>query len=168
MTTSIAKMKICLCMIVKNAGPLFEEVLTENLPNFDKWCILDTGSTDGTQDVIRRILAKKNGNLYEEPFVNFKVSRNRCLELAGHTCKFIMMLDDTYSLRGDIRSFLNEVRGDQFSDTFSMLIQSDDTEYYSNRIIKSNTDLRYIYTIHEVINNENNRNNNSNSKIIII
>jgi predicted O-methyltransferase YrrM len=149
---------ICFTMIVKNAGPLLAKVLTENLPIIDRWCILDTGSTDGTQDIIRSILKNKKGKLYEEPFVNFKVSRNRCLELAGNTCKFILMVDDTYILKGNLRKFLNEVRGDQFSDSFSLLIQSDDTEYYSNRIIKTTTGLRYIHIIHEVITNENNKN----------
>jgi glycosyltransferase involved in cell wall biosynthesis len=149
---------VCLCMIVKNAGPLFANVLEANKPNFDKWCILDTGSTDGTQDVIRRVLADKKGQLYEEPFVNFKVSRNRCLELAGTSCKFLLTLDDTYMVQGDLRSFLSEVRSDQFSDSFSMLIKSGDSEYYSNRIIKSHTGLRYMYTIHEVIPKENNVN----------
>jgi len=149
---------ICYTMIVKDAGPLLEKVLTDNLPIIDRWCILDTGSTDGTQDIIRKVLKDKKGTLYEEPFVDFKVSRNRCLELAGHTCKFICMLDDTYSIKGDLRSFLNEVRGDQFSDSFSLLIQSDDTEYYSNRIIKSSTNLRYIHRIHEVITDSSNIN----------
>ena len=142
---------ICYTMIIKNGGPLLETVLTENLPFIDRWCILDTGSTDGTQETIKRVLKNKKGVLYEEPFVNFKVSRNRCLELAGKTCKFTLMLDDTYGMRGNIRSFLDLVRGDQFSDTFSLMIQSDDTEYYSNRIVKTATELRYIHTIHEVI-----------------
>jgi len=149
---------ICYTMIVKNAGPILEKVLIDNLPIIDRWCILDTGSTDGTQDVIKRILKDKKGVLYEEPFVDFKVSRNRCLELAKQTCKFILMLDDTYSIKGDLRTFLNEVRGDQFSDSFSLLIQSDDTEYYSNRIIKSTTNLRYIHRIHEVISDQSNIN----------
>ena len=149
---------VCLCMIVKNAGPGFEKVLESNKPSFDKWCILDTGSTDGTQDVIKRVLSDKKGQLYEEPFVNFKVSRNRCLELAGTSCKFLLTLDDTYVVQGNLRSFLTEVRSDQFSDSFSMLIKSDDSEYYSNRIIKSKTGLRYVYTIHEVIPKENNVN----------
>jgi predicted O-methyltransferase YrrM len=149
---------ICLCMIVKNAGPLFEEVLRTNLPNFDRWCILDTGSTDGTQNVVRRVLGHKKGCLYEEPFVNFKVSRNRCLELAGTSCKFLLTLDDTYIVQGDLRGFLSEIRGDQFSDSLSLLIKSGDSEYYSNRIIKSLSGLRYIHTIHEVIPKENNIN----------
>jgi hypothetical protein len=149
---------ITLCMIVKNAGPNFEQVLKDNLNIIDRWCILDTGSTDGTQEVIRKVLKDKKGELYSEPFVDFKVSRNRCLDLAGKNTKFLLTLDDTYSIRGDLRKFLTEVRGDQFSDSFSLLIQSDDTEYYSNRIIKSLTGLRYIHRIHEVISDKNNVN----------
>jgi hypothetical protein len=68
------------------------------------------------------------------------------------------MLDDTYVVNGNIRSFLNQVRGDRFCDSFSVLIKSNDSEYYSNRIIKSESGLRYIYTIHEVLSDVNNVN----------
>lgn len=150
---------IHLCIMVKNAGPLFEQVLTENLPIIDRWTVLDTGSTDGTQDVVRRVLgAVRKGELHEEPFINFRDSRNRCLDLAGRRCKYTLMLDDTYVVRGDLRGFLNTVRGDQFATSYSLLIQSDDTEYYSNRIVKTATGLRYLYTIHEVIQQEGNTN----------
>lgn len=148
---------INLCIMVKNAGPLFEKVLTENLPFIDRWTILDTGSTDETIDIIKKVLVgKKKGNLYQEPFINFRDSRNRCLNLAGKTCKYTIMLDDTYALRGNVRSFLNLVRGDQFADSYSLLILSDDSEYYSNRVLKTKNELRYIYTIHEVIQKEDN------------
>jgi hypothetical protein len=61
---------ICLAMIVKDAGPQFKEVLLSNLPFFDRWCILDTGSADGTQETIKRVLKNKKGKLYEEQFVD--------------------------------------------------------------------------------------------------
>lgn len=150
---------IHLCIMVKNAGPLFEKVLTENLPIIDRWTILDTGSTDGTQDIVRKVLQGKKGTLYEEPFINFRESRNRCLDLAGTHCKYLLMLDDTYALRNDLRQFLNVVRGDQFASSYSLLILSDDTEYYSNRVTFSERGLRYIYTIHEVIQDTNNKEN---------
>jgi tetratricopeptide (TPR) repeat protein/cephalosporin hydroxylase len=148
-----------LCIMVKNAGPLFEQVLKDNLPIIDRWTVLDTGSTDGTQDIVRRVLADKKGQLVEEPFINFRDSRNRCLDLAGKNCKYLLMLDDTYAIRYDLRSFLNTVRGDQFASSFSLLILSDDVEYYSNRVTLSERGLRYIYTIHEVIQDTNNKTN---------
>ena len=146
-------------MIVKNAGDDFENVLTKNLPLIDRWTILDTGSTDNTIEIINRVLVgKKKGSLHREPFINFKDSRNRCLDLAGKDCKFLLMLDDTYVVEGDLHKFLDTVRGDQFSDTFSLFIRSDDVCYTSNRIVKSETNLRYIYKIHEVITPKNNIN----------
>lgn len=147
---------IHLCIMVKNAGKLFEKVLTENLSIIDRWTVLDTGSTDGTQDVAKRILGNKKGNLYEEPFLNFRDSRNSCLNLAGKKCKYTLMLDDTYVIQGELRNFLNIVRGDQFATSYSLIIKSDDTEYYSNRIVKTENELRYIYKIHEVIQQKNN------------
>ena len=150
---------INLCIMVKNAGPQFEETLKQNLHIIDKWTILDTGSDDMTIDIINKVLVgKKNGNLYQEPFINFRDSRNRLLELAGTKCKFNLMLDDTYMLKGDLRGFLNEVRGDQYSNSFTLFIHSDDTEYGSNRITKSNSGLRYVHKIHEVISDKNNIN----------
>ena len=47
------------------------------------------------------------------------------------------MLDDTYIIKGNLRYFLNEVRGDQLSDSFTVYIQSNDVSYGSNRIIKN-------------------------------
>jgi hypothetical protein len=150
---------IHLCIMVKNGGPQFENMLKENLSIIDRWTILDTGSTDETIEIINRVLVgKKKGNLYEEPFINFKESRNRCLDLAGKVCKFILMLDDTYVMKGNLRSFLNEVRDDQYSNSFTLIIESHDLKYGSNRIIKSESGLRYKHRIHEVINDDNNIN----------
>jgi len=148
-----------LCIMVKNGGKHFGEMLEQNMKYIDRWTILDTGSTDDTVETIKRVLVGKiPGELYEEPFINFRDSRNRLLELAGTTCKYTIMLDDTYVLQGDLRGFLHEVRGDQFADSFSIFIKGGDVEYASNRILIAERGLKYIYTIHEVIAKKNNNN----------
>ncbi len=148
-----------LCVMVKNGGPLFRKMLEENVKWIDRWTILDTGSTDDTIKNIQEVLVgKKKGLLVEEPFINFRESRNRCLDLAGTRCKFNVMLDDTYIMQGPFREFMKTVRSDQFADSYSIIIKSDDTEYCSCRITKSKENLRYIYTIHEVITPKNNVN----------
>ena len=150
---------INLCIMVKNGGPQFYDMLLQNMHLIDRWTILDTGSTDNTINIIDELLInKKKGNLYQEPFINFRDSRNRLLDLAGKDCKYTLMLDDTYTISGDLRAFLNEVRDDQLADSFTLYIKSDDVEYGSNRIIKSDKDLRYLYKIHEVIQDKNNLN----------
>jgi len=150
---------IHLCIMVKNGGPQFEDMLVKNLPIIDRWTILDTGSTDNTIEIIKKILVgKKKGELFQEAFINFKDSRNRCLDLADTDCKYTIMLDDTYIIEGNLRNFLQTIRGDQYSDSFSLMIKSDDVEYGSNRIIKSATGLRYKHRIHEIIDDNNNIN----------
>lgn len=150
---------IHLCIMVKNGGDTFKQVLEENLEFVDKWTILDTGSTDSTIDIIKEVLVdKKKGKLFYEPFINFRDSRNRLLELAGNSCKYTLMLDDTYIIKGNLREFLTISRGDQFSSSFSLYLNSYDSEYSSNRLVKTNSGLKYIYRIHEVITPKNNKN----------
>lgn len=149
---------INLCVMVKNGGDSFVSMLESTLPFIDRWTILDTGSTDNTVENAKRIMAGKPGALYQEPFINFGVSRNRCLELAGTHCIYNIMLDDTYHLKGDIRTFLQSIRGDQIADSFSIYITQTDIQYASNRIFKSKRNLKYKYAIHEVIEEKNNMN----------
>jgi len=142
---------INLVVMVRNGGELFKKMLEENKRFIDRWTVLDTGSTDGSQDVVRNILSDIKGDLYEEPFIDFRESRNRSIELAGNFCKFNIILDDTYILKGDIRSFLKSIRDDVKGDSLSILITSDDVEYGSNRIIKTHHNLKYECKIHEII-----------------
>lgn len=149
---------INLCVMVKNGGELFESMLEKNKHLADRWTILDTGSTDGSVAAARRIMAGIPGMLYEEPFINFRDSRNRCLDLAGTRCKYNLMLDDTYVVEGNLRDFLEKVRGDQYADSFSLEVRSGDVTYQSNRITKAAFGLRYKYMVHEIISSEDNVN----------
>ena len=44
---------ICLCMIVKNEATVIRRCLDSVRPIIDHWIVVDTGSTDGTQDIVR-------------------------------------------------------------------------------------------------------------------
>jgi tetratricopeptide (TPR) repeat protein len=151
---------INLCIMVKNGGEQFEKMLLKNLSIINRWTILDTGSTDGTIDVIKKVLVgKKPGKIYQEPFINFRDSRNRCLELAGDKCKYTLMVDDTYTIEGasGLIEFLNDTRGDQMSDSFYLYIKSEELEYVSNRLLKTYRKLKYMFKIHEVVQEEDNK-----------
>jgi FkbM family methyltransferase len=142
---------INLMIMVKNAGDGFRDILIANKPYMDRWTILDTGSTDNTISIINDVLSDKEGILYQEPFINFRDSRNRLLELAGSECAFNLMLDDTYIITGYLRDFLAIARGDDVADSFSLFISDVETQYSSNRITKPERGLRYQYKIHEII-----------------
>ena len=141
-----------LVMIVKNSGGLLGFVLENIKPYIDRWTILDTGSTDGTQELIRRHLTGVEGALYEEPFVDFLTSRNRSLELSSKKCQYTIILDDSYNLNGgsELRKFL--IGGRQECYNIKIIDQQQNTAYFSNRIIRSAAGKRYEkYRVHEAI-----------------
>lgn len=76
-------MNLCLVMIVKNESHVIRRCLESvKPPHVQAWCVVDTGSTDGTQDIIREELCGIPGRLYEEPWVDFATNRTQALELA--------------------------------------------------------------------------------------
>lgn len=149
---------INICIMVKDAGEDFRRILECNKPYMDRYTILDTGSTDNTVAIIKEVLADKRGELYEEPFINFRDSRNRLLDLAGEHCYFNIMLDDSYILHGKLREFLDFARGDDEVTSYSLILDNKDTMYTSNRVTKSSKGLRYINLMHEIIDTNNNLN----------
>lgn len=142
-----------LLIMVKNAGDGFRDILKRNLPYIDRFTILDTGSTDNTLQIINEVMfaSGKPGELYNEPFINFRDSRNRLLDLAGEKCAFNVMLDDSYVLHGNLREFLTMVRGDDVASTYSIFIKDLSLSHGSIRITKPEKKKRYKYIIHEII-----------------
>jgi glycosyltransferase involved in cell wall biosynthesis len=141
---------INIVIMVKDAGDGFRDVLLHNLQYCEFMTILDTGSTDGTLDVIREVVTKDKGILYERRWKNFRDSRNELLDLAGDKYVFNIMLDDTYRLHGNVREFLAVARSDEDADSYSIFIKDSFSMYSSNRIFKPVRNIRYRYTIHEI------------------
>jgi glycosyltransferase involved in cell wall biosynthesis len=62
-------------------------------PFIHRWVIVDTGSTDGTQEIIRAHLAELPGELHERPWKNFGHNRTEALELARGKADYILIMD---------------------------------------------------------------------------
>ncbi|HKY90588.1 MAG TPA: glycosyltransferase [Nevskiaceae bacterium] len=84
---------ICLNMIVKNEAHVIRRCLDSVRPLIDTWVIVDTGSTDGTQDVIREHLRDLPGTLHERPWKGFGASRTEALELARGAADYLFFID---------------------------------------------------------------------------
>ena len=78
------KTKICLNMIVKNEERVLPRLFRSLKDYIDYYVIVDTGSTDGTIELIRRELSGYGieGEVHERPWLNFGVNRQQALELA--------------------------------------------------------------------------------------
>lgn len=87
--------KICLNMIVKNEAHIVHEVLDCVAPYISSWVIVDTGSTDGTQDFIRSHMAGLGipGELHERPWRDFGHNRSEAIDLAQGHGDYIFVID---------------------------------------------------------------------------
>jgi glycosyltransferase involved in cell wall biosynthesis len=80
-------------MIVKNEARIIRRCLDSVLPVIDSWLIVDTGSTDGTQDIIREHLREIPGELCERPWKNFGHNRSEALALARDKAAYALVID---------------------------------------------------------------------------
>lgn len=69
-------------MICKNEARVIARCLASVKTHIDSWAIVDTGSTDGTQDIIRKEMEGIPGKLIDLPWKGFAGSRNDALDLA--------------------------------------------------------------------------------------
>lgn len=90
--------RVCLFMIVKDEIDVIARCLASVKPYVASWCIVDTGSTDGTQDAVRAALADVPGVLHERPWRDFGHNRSEAMRLARdvaaeHDCAWLFTLD---------------------------------------------------------------------------
>ena len=89
------KQTIALCMIVKNEAGVITRALDSVKGFVDYYCICDTGSTDGTQLIIKDYLWDNalSGEVHERPWVDFAHNRQEAFDLGSGRCDYIMTLD---------------------------------------------------------------------------
>lgn len=92
-TPSQKKQTICLNMIVKNENSIITKCLSSVKGLIDYWVIVDTGSSDGTQETIRNYMKDIPGILYERPWVDFAHNRNEALSLAKTKADYTLFID---------------------------------------------------------------------------
>lgn len=96
-------------MIVKNESAVIERCLGSVRGLIDYWVIVDTGSVDGTEELIQECLRGCPGQLYRQRWVNFEVNRNAALHLAMGKGDYLFFIDADEQLVGSIdKSKLDE------------------------------------------------------------
>ena len=136
---------ICLSMIVRNEAEIIHELVAAVAPLIDSWVIVDTGSTDGTQEVIRRLMAERGipGELHERPWRDFGHNRTEALGLAQGRADYIWVMDADDTVEGTIDF------GRLSADGYSLRI-SDGTTYWRRQLFRDGVPWRYVGVLHEV------------------
>jgi glycosyltransferase involved in cell wall biosynthesis len=137
-------------MIVKNEAVGIRETLLLARAYVDYYVIIDTGSTDGTQNIVEKTMRGMDGVLVEEPFVNFAWSRNQALDIAKGKAEYTLFLsgDERLAGGGELRAFLEASVGDG-RDAFNVEVQIDGKSVWQPRVLRSESEFRYEGELHE-------------------
>ncbi len=146
---------LTLTSIVKNEAHTIAHTLASARPHVDRWCIVDTGSTDGTQARVREAMQGVPGELYEEPFVDFATTRNRGLDLCGAHTEFIVWLDadDVLENGAGLRAFLERERSiaGPEAEAYNVRVETPGASFDSARVLRSRSSWRFRGAVHEVL-----------------
>lgn len=145
MPTQPERPTICLNMIVKNEAQIIGESLASVAPYIDYWVIIDTGSNDGTQDVVRATMAELGipGELHERPWRDFGHNRTEALKLAQGRCEYIWVNDADDVLEGtpDFRGLT--------ADGYFMLLSGREVDFWQLHLFRDGVAWRYVGATHE-------------------
>ncbi|MEI7717563.1 MAG: glycosyltransferase, partial [Mycobacterium sp.] len=146
-TTPVSKRPtICLNMIVRDEAHIVSEILDSVAPYIDSWVIVDTGSDDGTQDLIRTYMARRGipGQLYERPWLNFGHNRTEALMLAQGHADYIWVMDADDILLGE--PDFTQLDGDV---CWLRCVDTNDDLYWLPAVFRDGASVRWVGVTHE-------------------
>lgn len=149
MSENKTKPTICLVMIVRNESGVIRRCLNSVSKYINEWVIVDTGSNDGTQDIIKDHMAGLGipGNLYERQWKDFGTNRTESLRLAAGRCDYRLVIDADDVLEVEDPSVFEALD----KDCYRLPIHLDGIVYKRIQLIRSSQDWQYIGVLHEYI-----------------
>jgi len=142
-----AEQKICLNMIVKNESQVIKRCLNSVKPFIHYWVIVDTGSNDGTQAIIKEFMKDIPGELHEKPWKNFEHNRNEALEFAKKKGDYIMLMD-----ADDQLVYNEDYKLPALSlDCYNSIINLSSLQYDRPLLIKNALDWKWYGVLHEYL-----------------
>lgn len=145
--------KLCLNGIVKNEAARIERMLKSVGPYVSSYVIVDTGSTDGTDVLIKTFFQERGikGIIAYQPFINFSQARNaaiRAAETSRFAGEYLLLVDADMELQVINPNWTYEING---GPSYDMIQKGGDTAYGNRRLLHSKVKGRYIGSTHEYL-----------------
>lgn len=140
------KPKITLCMIVKNETHIIRECLESVAPYIDYWVISDTGSTDGTQELITKFFEEKGipGELHQDEWKGFGHNRSLALRHCDGKADYAWMIDADDKIEGNFK-FPKEMT----ADAYVIRMGRPEFSWWRTQIFKVDSKWEYRGVLHE-------------------
>lgn len=146
---------IGLCMIVKNEAKVILKCLASTLPLVDYVLVVDTGSEDGTQEIIRGFLADHNvpGAVIEEPWRDFAYNRTFALDQlrAVEWVDYAMIIDADDELIRDPDFEPPLFKSQMEHDIYDVEISHGGTSFYRPQICRNALPFTFKSVLHEYL-----------------
>ena len=140
------KPKIALCMIVKNESHIILECLNSIYKHINYWVICDTGSTDGTQEIITNFFKEKNipGELHQREWIGFGHNRTEAFKLCEGKADYAFVIDADDYLEGNLIYPQNMT-----ADAYAVRMGRPEFSWWRNQIFKLDAQWEYVGVLHE-------------------
>ena len=137
---------VTLCMIVKSESHIILECLNSVYKYIDYWVICDTGSTDGTQDIIKNFFAEKGipGELHSHEWKNFGHNRTLAFQAAEGKADYAWVIDADDYIEGELKLPPNTE-----TDSFALRIKRGSFFWWRNQVFKLDCKWSYKGVLHE-------------------
>lgn len=144
--------RLSLCVIVRNGREDLERCINSARPYVDEIVVVDTGSTDGTLELLPKLAHRFRSTRWQD---DFSAARNEALELA--TGEWVLVLDADESLDGQHALLLREALANPRMLAYQLLIVHHlgqgvlSKGVYTFRLFRRRPQIRYRYRIHEQV-----------------
>jgi hypothetical protein len=145
--------RICVCGIIKNEAAGILDTLNPLLELIDEVALLDTGSTDGTPEIIEAWMKQNGipGIVARGTWPNdYSAARNRSLQIARQSgCEWLLEIDADWHLVGNVAALKQVLAGNPKGDGFSVEVQTPVSTIFSVRIKRASAPWAWRGRIHE-------------------
>lgn len=134
-------------MIVKDESAVIQRCLDSLRDHIDYWVIVDTGSTDGTQELVRALLSSVPGELHERPWRDFGHNRTEAIRLAAAKAEYLLLLDADEQLVCPSGFRFPPLTADQYLARLRMVGSTH--SWFRSLLLKASRGWRFEGVVHE-------------------
>lgn len=135
---------VALCMIVKDEAQVIRRCLDSVRDVIDTWVVVDTGSSDGTPEVVAECLEKIPGKLVRRPWRDFGTNRTELLALVRGTADYLLLMDADMTL--NVRGALPTLGADGYR-----VVYEGPFRYWVPRLVRGDRPWHFVGATHEYL-----------------